>query len=152
MAVLGYLPKLKRGLGLGLRFCIIFQYKCSLFNTLSIDKVSISYLYSFTRYQTKCVIKFLFRQLMTSQTLRFIFDQPLKQWLTGRKRWADRNTKSEYLQNKKSFLDEIKNIFHKFWRAIIWWDRNLTKKVDTSFKSNNLTISWRWPLSYSFLI
>ena len=60
------------------------------------------------------VIKFLFRQLMTSQTLRFTFDQPLKQWLTGRKRWADRNTKSEYLQNKKSFLDEIKNIFHKF--------------------------------------
>ena len=27
--------------------------------------------------------------------------------------------KSEYLENKKSFLDEIKNIFHSFWRAII---------------------------------
>ena len=48
---------------------------------------------------------------MTSQTLRFIFDQPLEQWLTGRKRWADRNTKGEYLQNKKSFLDEIKKTF-----------------------------------------
>ena len=30
--------------------------------------VSMSYLFSFSRYQTKCVIKFLFRQLMTSQT------------------------------------------------------------------------------------
>ena len=29
--------------------------------------------------------------------------------------------KFEYLQNEKSFLDEIKNIFHRFWRAIIWW-------------------------------
>ena len=27
----------------------------------------------------------------------------------------------EYLENEKSFLDEIKNIFHSFWRAIIWW-------------------------------
>ena len=30
--------------------------------------------------------------------------------------------KSEYLENEKSFLDEIKNIFRSFWRAIIWWD------------------------------
>ena len=28
--------------------------------------------------------------------------------------------KFEYLENKKSFLDEIENIFHSFWRAIIW--------------------------------
>ena len=28
--------------------------------------------------------------------------------------------KSEYFENKKSFLDEIKNIFRSFWRAIIW--------------------------------
>ena len=34
--------------------------------------------------------------------------------------------KSEYLGNKKSFLDEIKNIFHSFWRPIIWWkNKNL---------------------------
>ena len=35
----------------------------------------------------------------------------------------------EYLGNKNSFLDEIKNIFHCFWRAIIYWkNKNLTKK------------------------
>ena len=24
-------------------------------------------------------------------------------------------------RNEKSFLDEIKNIFHSFWKAITWW-------------------------------
>ena len=57
------------------------------------DKISMPSLFSFPRYQTKCVIKFLFRQLMMSQTIRFMLDQPLKQWLTGRKRGEDRNTK-----------------------------------------------------------
>ena len=28
--------------------------------------------------------------------------------------------KFEYLENEKSFLDEIKSIFHSFGRAIIW--------------------------------
>ena len=46
------------------------------------DKVSMSHLISFSRYQTKCVIKFLFRQLMMSQTLKFMLGQPLKKWLT----------------------------------------------------------------------
>ena len=37
--------------------------------------------------------------------------------------------KLEYLENQKSFLDEIKNIFHSFWMAIIWWkNKNLIKK------------------------
>ena len=60
MAILGYLPKLKRGLGVafGTHLQHDFPYKCSLFKTLSIDKVSLSYPFSFSRYQTKCVIKF----------------------------------------------------------------------------------------------
>ena len=28
--------------------------------------------------------------------------------------------KTEYLENEKSFLDELKGIFHSFQRAIIW--------------------------------
>ena len=47
-------------------FCMIFPEKCSILTTVSIDKVSMSYLFSFSRYQGKCVIKFLFRQLLTS--------------------------------------------------------------------------------------
>ena len=34
--------------------------------------------------------------------------------------------KSEYLEIKKSFLDDIKRIFHSFLRAIIWSKPNLT--------------------------
>ena len=51
---------------------------------------------------------------MTSQTLRFIFHQPLKQWLTGRKEGKTEIQKFQYLENKKSFLDEIKSIFIVF--------------------------------------
>ena len=52
MAVLGYLPKWKRVLGLafGAHFLYDFSIKnVFLFNTLSMDKVSISYLFSFSR-------------------------------------------------------------------------------------------------------
>ena len=49
------------------------------------DKVSMCYLFSFSRYQTKCVIE-------------------------GRTEIQ----KIEYLENEKSFLDEIKSIFHSF--------------------------------------
>ena len=139
MAFLGYLLKLKMGLGIasGAHFLHDFPIKCSSFNSLSLDKVSMSCLFYFLRYQTKCVIKFLFRPLMTSQPLRFIFHQPLKQWLTGRKWREDRNKNFEYLKNNKSFLDEIKSIFHSFWRAIIWWQIKIWWKIaDTSFKNN----------------
>ena len=70
-----------------------------------------SYLFSFPRYQTKCVIKLLFRQLMMSQTIRFMLDQPLNQWLAWRKRGEDGNTKTRtsrewkelFRLNKKRF-------------------------------------------------
>ena len=36
--------------------------------------------------------------------------------------------KFEYLENEKSFLDEMKNTSHSFWRAIIWWKEKCDKK------------------------
>ena len=78
------------------------------------DKVSISHLFSCSRYQGKYVIKFLFRQLMTSSTLKFFLDQPLKQWLTGKKERKTKIQNFEYLENEKSLLHEIKNIFQSF--------------------------------------
>ena len=60
---------------------------------LYMEKVSMSYLFSFSKYKAKGVSKFLFRQLMTSSTLRFIFDHPLKQWPTEKKSGEDGNTK-----------------------------------------------------------
>ena len=38
----------------------------------------------------------------------------------GEKEWETKIQKFEYLENEKSFLDEIKNIFLVFDRAIIW--------------------------------
>ena len=32
---------------------------------------------------------------------------------------VERKGKIEYLENKKSFFDKIKNIFHDFWGVII---------------------------------
>ena len=78
------------------------------------DKDSMSHLTSFSRYQTKSFFKFLFRQLMTSYILRFFLEQPLKQWLRGKKRGENEVQKFRYLKNEKSFLDEIKNSFHSF--------------------------------------
>ena len=36
------------------------------------------------------------------------------------KEWEMQIQEFGFLQNEKSFLDEIKNIFHSFCRAIIW--------------------------------
>ena len=45
--------------------------------------------------------------------------------------------KFKYLKNEKSFLDEIKNIFHSFWSAIIWWKINIWWIIaDTSFNDS----------------
>ena len=79
-----------------------------------------SHLISFSRYQTKCVIKFLFRQLMTSKISRFFLDQTLRQWLTGKKEGKTKIQKFEYLDNEKSFLDEIKSIFRNYLSTVIW--------------------------------
>ena len=60
----------------------------------------------------------------------------------GEKEGAMEIQKNEYLGNKMSFLDEIKSIFHCFWRAIIWWEnKNLIKIEDTSINFKCPTIS-----------
>ena len=74
-------------------------------------------LYQWTKFH--CHI--LFRQLMMSKISWIFLDSPLKQWLMGEKRGKTKIQKFEYLKNEKSLLNEIKNIFLSFWRAIIWW-------------------------------
>ena len=92
MAILRYSTKLKRGLGLAFDAHFLDKFtikRCSLFTTLSMHKVSMIYLLSFSRYETKCVMEFLFTQLVTALILRFIFDLVLKQGLIERKRGED---------------------------------------------------------------
>ena len=67
-------------------------------------KVSMLHLISFSRYRTKCVIKSLFKQVMTLQTLRFFLNQPLKQRLTGKKRGEDEYTKIRISQERKELF------------------------------------------------
>ena len=56
--------------------------------------------------------------------------------------------KIEYLENEKSFLDQIKNIFHSFWRAIIWWKN---KNLISSFQFlNNLKRKQSFSFNESF--
>ena len=83
----------------------------------------------FPSQDTKQTCYWVHRQLITSWTLRFIFDHPvLKQWPTGRKEGRTEIQKFEYLENEKSFVDEIKIIFHSFWRPTIYWkNKNLIK-------------------------
>ena len=63
-------------------------------------KVSMSYLFSSQDMKQNVLlssylnIKFLFKQLMASQTLRFTFDQAFKHWLTRRKGGEGENTKA----------------------------------------------------------
>ena len=48
---------------------------------------------------------------MTSQTLRFFLNQPLKQWLTGKKRGEDENTKIQISQERKELFRSNKKHF-----------------------------------------
>ena len=72
---------------------MIFLLKCSVFDTLSMDKVSMSHLISFSRYQTKRVIKFLFRQMMTSETFKIFLESTSKVMADREKRGEDGNKK-----------------------------------------------------------
>ena len=55
--------------------------------------------------------------------------------------------KFKYLENEKSFLDEIKSISHSFYRAVNWWEnKNLRKK----YRTQALTVLLlQWKLSWS---
>ena len=78
------------------------------------DKVSMSYHVSFSRYQTKCVVKFLFRQLMTSYFKIYIQSSCKAMAGSGENEEKTEMQKFEYLENEKRFLDEIKSIFRSF--------------------------------------
>ena len=54
-------------------FLYMFSIKMFLTKSISVDQVPVSDLTSFLRYQTKCVFKFFFSQLMTRWTLKFSF-------------------------------------------------------------------------------
>ena len=46
----------------------------------------------------------------------------------GEKEGKTEIEKFEYLEKEKRFLDELKNIFHSFWKAIVWSKIKFDKK------------------------
>ena len=119
MAVLGYLAKLKKGLGLA--FCAHFLHNFFCKNALYLI------FYQWTKFQfhtfflsqdiKQNVIKFLFRQLMTLYTLLFFLGQPLKYWLTGEERGEDENTKIWISQERKELFRWNKKHLSKFLKG-----------------------------------
>ena len=69
MAVLGYLAKLKSGLGLAFEAHFLRDFPIKMFFiyfSINGQRFNVIPYFFLKIYQTKCVIKFLFRQLMTS--------------------------------------------------------------------------------------
>ena len=66
---------------------------------------------SFLRYQTKCVIKFSFRQLLTSWTERLIFDHPLKQLYSDKNGMEGGNTKISTSEEQRKISKWHKSYF-----------------------------------------
>ena len=68
-------------------------------------------------YFRNCICKFM----QANSWHHKLFHFHLSFWFRNRWKGRGKIQNVEYLENEKSFLDEIKNIFHSFWRAIIWW-------------------------------
>ena len=73
------------------------------------DKVSVSYIFFFPRYQTKCVIKFLLKQLMTSDYNFKIYLQSTSKATTGKGKKKGRWKKTFFrVFEGLSFGDKLK--------------------------------------------
>ena len=63
-----------------------------------------------------------------------LFHFHLSFWIWKVWKGREKLQKIEYLENEKSFFDEIKNIFHSFWKATIWWKKYQTQALKVWFK------------------
>ena len=123
MAVLGFLLKLKRGLGLALvTFSAWFFFH---------KNVPYLILYQLTKFQRHNFLFLKISNKMCYQVLIYITDdvKNVKIYLrSSSKAMTDKEKDEkteiqnfEYLEIKDSFLDEIKSIFHNYLRTITWW-------------------------------
>ena len=126
MAVLGYFSKIKKESGA--------SFWCTLSAWFFRKNVPYLILYQWTKFH--CHTFFLSQDIKQNM----LFSSYLDSWWPHKlffikiflgstseamadlekKRGEDENTKN-WISWKRSFLDELKNIFQSFWRAIIWW-------------------------------
>ena len=121
-----------------------FPWKCFLFNTLSIDQVSVSEPPSLSRYQTICVFYFLFRQLINSK----IYLWSSCRAMTYRGNKGKREIQKFKILRRKSFLDEIKAFF-KFCNCYHWWKKEelQTKALPVIYTSISIGMMLQWELN-----
>ena len=121
--------------------CDSFCTSCRTFSAHIGFQVSQVYSPQFFLFEYMNFIKIIDKeQLMMSQT--WIFLELTSKAMTERKKKRRRRIYKELniSRTKKGFLDEIKNIFDSFWRAIIWWKikywiviKELVKKTQLLF-------------------
>ena len=97
--------------------------KKSFFSYILSDQVWWCNIKQLLSYFKNCICKFM--QANSWHHKLFHFHLSFCIW----KVWKGKKLqKFEYLENKKCFFDEIKDTFHSFARAIIWWkNKNLIK-------------------------
>ena len=118
IAVLVYIAKLKRGLALAVDAHFLHDFSIKMFLIwYSYNGQSSNVTPYFLRKISKCVIRLLLPQLMMSWILRFFLDQPLKEWLTGRKRGKDKNTKTWIYRERKDLFRWNKKHFSNFLKG-----------------------------------
>ena len=61
--------------------------------------------------------------MITSQTLRFFLNQPLKQWLTRKKRGEDENTKIQISQEQKELFRSNKKAFFIVFEGLLFGEK-----------------------------
>ena len=131
MVVLGYLPNLKRCLGLpfGAHFQYYFSIKMFL-NTLSVDK-SQCYIFFPSRDIKQNVL--LSSYLHNCWRHKIYFPSSSKPKTDREKKRGRRKYKNlNNIGNEKSFLDEIKSIFRNYLR-LPFGKKKKRKLADTSF-------------------
>ena len=127
MAVLGYLSKLERGLGLAFGAFFLPDF--------SIKIIPYLILYQWTKFQ--CDTLFLSQDFRENMWLISYLDSWRRHklwdfsWINlwsngwhGKIEGRTKIQKFKYLENEKSFSDEIKSIFHSFWRGLSFGEKH----------------------------
>ena len=129
---MGKVVKNKRGLELGTNLSLGHETSSEkfLYHYILSDQVWWCNVKQFLSYSKNYICKFM--QVNSWQHKLFYFH--LTFWIWKEWKGREKTQKFKYFENEKSFLNEIKNIFHSFVRAIIWWKNKIWYEIaDTSF-------------------
>ena len=105
----------------------------SFISYISSDQVWWRNIKRFSSYSKNYICKFMQTNSWDHKLFHFIC--PSESGKCGKE--GKKLQKFEYLQNEKSFFDEIKNIFHSFWKFIIW------RKNQNLIKNSGHKLDWQ---------